>query len=142
MAEKIIDFSAKLAMLAIAKNYEHIAEDGITDFAELHSRAHDDVAFLYGFDLLQYEGEDYRERSLENRKATLQRLLAESHGIRYSEHLDGDGPTIFDHICKMGLEGIVSKRRDFGYQSGRCKSWIKVLNPASAAKLRYEEGTF
>jgi bifunctional non-homologous end joining protein LigD len=49
---------------------------------------------------------------------------------------------MFQHVCKMGLEGIVSKRRDLPYHSGRCRSWVKVRNPASAAKLRHEEGRF
>jgi bifunctional non-homologous end joining protein LigD len=38
-------------------------------------------------------------------------------------HLEGDGPIIFEHACKMGLEGIVSKRRDLPYRSGRVRSW-------------------
>jgi len=55
--------------------------------------------------------------------------------------LEGDGPIIFEHACKMGLEGIVSKRRDLPYRSGRVRSWIKVKNPASPAALRLvEEG--
>jgi bifunctional non-homologous end joining protein LigD len=45
-------------------------------------------------------------------------------------------------VCKLGLEGIVCKRRDLPYRSGVSKNWIKVRNPASAAMLRYEEGTF
>jgi ATP-dependent DNA ligase len=60
--------------------------------------------------------------------------------MRFSEHLDGDGETIFEQACKMGLEGIVSKRRDLPYRSGRCKSWVKVKNPASAAALRIQDG--
>ena len=62
--------------------------------------------------------------------------------MRFSEHLEGDGAVMFEHVCKLGLEGIVSKRRDRPYVSGRSRSWIKVRNPASAAMLRYEEGTF
>jgi len=116
--------------------------DGISDFDRLHSRQFNDEVFLYSFDLLHFNGEDYRGLPLHERKARLQRLLAESHGIRFSEHLKGHGPTIFEHICKMGLEGIVSKRRDLGYESGRSASWVKVLNPRSAARRRYREGTF
>jgi ATP-dependent DNA ligase len=63
-------------------------------------------------------------------------------GMRFSEHLDGDGETIFKHACKMGLEGIVSKRRDFPYRSGRCKSWVKLKNPGSAAVLRIQDGSW
>jgi bifunctional non-homologous end joining protein LigD len=98
--------------------------------------------FLYGFDLLQLDDEDWREHPLEKRKAKLQRLVIESHGIRYSEHLEGDGVIVFAHACKLGLEGIVSKRRDLPYSSGRSRSWVKMRNPASAAMQRYEEGTF
>ena len=46
-----------------------------------------------------------------------------------SEHLTGDGPAIYAHACKLGLEGIVSKRLGSKYRSGRCTSWIKVKNP-------------
>ena len=62
--------------------------------------------------------------------------------MRFSEHLDEDGETIFQHACKMGLEGIVSKRRDFPYRSGRCKSWVKVKNPNSPAMLRIRDGSW
>jgi bifunctional non-homologous end joining protein LigD len=57
-------------------------------------------------------------------------------GVRLSEHVEGDGPISFQHTCKMGLEGIVSKRRDLPYRSGCVRSWIKVENPASPAALR------
>ena len=83
------------------------------------SRAHDDQVFLYAFDLLELDGEDWRARPLEERKAMLASLLAKAPaGIHYSEHLDGDGATIFAHACKLGLEGIVSKHREHLYRSG------------------------
>jgi bifunctional non-homologous end joining protein LigD len=116
--------------------------DGVSDFNTLHSQAYDNRVFLFGFDLLQLGEEDWRDRPLEKRKAKLQRLLIESHGIRFSEHIEDDGTIVFAHACKLGLEGIVSKRRDLPYRSGRTKNWVKVRNPASAASLRYEEGTF
>jgi bifunctional non-homologous end joining protein LigD len=51
--------------------------------------------------------------------------------IVYSEHMDGaDGEAMFRHACAMGLEGIVSKRVDGRYKSGRCTTWVKVKNPA------------
>ena len=62
--------------------------------------------------------------------------------MRFVEHLEGEGEIIFEHVCKLGLEGIVSKRRDGPYVSGRSRSWIKVRNPASAAMQRYEDGTW
>jgi ATP-dependent DNA ligase len=112
------------------------------DFDKLHSRAHDDEAILIAFDLLELDGEDWREQPLEVRKKRLRQITRKSEGLQYSEHLDGDGAAIFENVCAMGLEGIVSKRRDFPYVSGRAKCWIKVRNPASAAMRRYEDGGF
>jgi bifunctional non-homologous end joining protein LigD len=81
--------------------------------------------------------------ALDKRKAKLAKLLARAEpGIRLNEHLEEDGAAIFRHACKLGLEGIVSKRRDFPYRSGRYKAWIKVENPTSPAMMRIEDGTF
>jgi len=99
--------------------------------------------FLYAFDLLELNGDDLRKEHLAKRKAKLAKLLARAdHGVRYNDHLEGDGSLIFTHACKLGLEGIVSKRRDFGYRSGNCKAWVKVKNPSSPAMMRIEDGTF
>jgi bifunctional non-homologous end joining protein LigD len=46
-------------------------------------------------------------------------------GVRFNEHLGGDGPTVFAHACKMGLEGIVSKRKDSMYRSGPAAPAVK-----------------
>jgi bifunctional non-homologous end joining protein LigD len=76
-----------------------------------HQRANDSV-FLYAFDLIELNGDDMRRDPLEVRKATLRSMLAKvGLGLRFNEYIEGDGPTIFAHACKMGLEGIVSKRR-------------------------------
>jgi bifunctional non-homologous end joining protein LigD len=112
------------------------------DFDKLHGRAHDGEAILIAFDLLELDGEDLREQPLETRKARLARLTRKSVGLQYSEHLEGDGALIFEQVCARGLEGIVSKRRDRPYISGRARCWIKVRNPASAAMRRYAEGTW
>ena len=60
-------------------------------------------------------------------------------GIRFNEHIDGDGETVFRHACKLGLEGTASKRRDSPYRSGRSSDWLKMKNPACAAVTREEE---
>jgi len=87
--------------------------------------------------------EDWRPQPLEKRKATLAKLFSNvGEGIYLNEHLVGDGPNIFKHACLLGLEGIVSKRCDFPYRSGRTKSWIKVKNRNSPVARRVEEGTF
>jgi bifunctional non-homologous end joining protein LigD len=60
-------------------------------------------------------------------------------GLRLNEHIEADGPTVFAHACKMGLKGIVSKRKGLPYRSGRSPDWLKMKNPAYAAVKREEE---
>jgi bifunctional non-homologous end joining protein LigD len=117
-------------------------KDGKSDFDKLLSGAHDASVFLYAFDLIELNAEDLRPAPLEHRKAKLEKLLARSDGIRFSEHLDGDGAMIFEHACKLGLEGIVSKRRELPYRSSRCQAWVKIKNPSSLAVLRIQNGTW
>jgi hypothetical protein len=68
------------------------------------------MKILYAFDLIELNGDDMRRDPLELRKAALRCMLAKAGlSLRFNEHLEGDGPTVFAHACKMGLEGIVSK---------------------------------
>jgi ATP-dependent DNA ligase len=60
--------------------------------------------------------------------------------IQYNEHVDGDGEIMFRHACKLGLEGIVCKRRDSTYRSGRTETWLKVKNPAAPGVTRFQDG--
>ena len=81
------------------------------------------------FDLLYLEGDDLRGSALKHRKATLKAVVETLPGdsiIRFSDHLDGDGETVLAHACKLGLEGIISKRTDLGYRSGRGEHWLKA----------------
>ena len=88
--------------------------------ARLHCA--DATVFLYAFDLMELNGDDLRRDPLEVRKATLRSMLAKAGlGLRFNEHLEGDGPTVFGHACKIGLEGIVSKRLGSYYRSGRTR---------------------
>src|ERR1700720_4632653 len=94
----------------------------------LHEIKHDGfrvIARIYAFDLIELDGEDMRRDPLAVRKATLASLLRRAApGLRFNEHLDEeDGPLVFAHACKMGLEGIVSKRKDSPYRSGRSPHW-------------------
>jgi ATP-dependent DNA ligase len=113
---------------------------GVAVFERLHSRACDDQAFLYAFDLLELGGEDWRPRPLEERKSKLAQLLVKAPaGIQYSEHLQGDGAAIFAHACRLGFEGIVSKHREHPYRSGRSKAWLKAKNPSAPGVTRFED---
>ena len=61
-------------------------------------------------------------------------------GIRFNEHMESDGETVFRHACKLGLECVVSKRKDSPYRSGRSPYWLKMKNAdAPAAKRDAEE---
>jgi bifunctional non-homologous end joining protein LigD len=74
------------------------------------------------------------------RKATLASVLAKAApGLRLNEHFEADGPTVFAHACKMGLEGIVSKRKMSAYRSGHSPDWLKSKNPACEAVRREAE---
>jgi bifunctional non-homologous end joining protein LigD len=115
--------------------------DGVAVFDALHRRHKATDALLYAFDLLELDGEDLRPRPLGERKARLAKLLARKPiAIVFNEHTDEDGATVFRHACKLGFEGIVSKRLGAPYRSGPSRDWIKVKNPASPAMVRARGG--
>jgi len=87
---------------------------GISDFEALCSRKHDAEVQLYAFYVLALDGEDLRRLPLSMRKTNLDRLSARRpEGIFVAPFEQGEiGPDLFRAACKMGLEGLVSKRRD------------------------------
>jgi bifunctional non-homologous end joining protein LigD len=114
-----------------------LGPDGLSRFDELSRRGTAQTAILHAFDLIEHDGEDLRNLPFLDRKAALARLLRETEaGILLNEHIAEDGPTVFAHACRLGAEGIVSKRVDGTYRSGPCPVWIKVRNPASVAVQR------
>jgi bifunctional non-homologous end joining protein LigD len=95
------------------------------------------TAILYAFDLIEHDGEDLRDRPFLERKTALARLLRDAKaGILLNEHIAEDGATVFAHACRLGAEGIVPRKIDRASQSGPCRVWIKVRNPASIAVQR------
>jgi bifunctional non-homologous end joining protein LigD len=89
------------------------------------------------FDLIEQDGEDMPNLPFLDRKAALAQLLHNTEaGILFNEHIAQEGPVVFAHACQLGAEGIVSKKIDSAYQSGPCRVWIKVRNPASFAVQR------
>ena len=111
----------------------NIGDDGTPDFRALRSQHRDHEAVLVAFDLIERDGEDLRDLPLIERKRRLARLISNTknrRAIRYGEHLKGNGASVLDYVCRLGLEGIVSKRVDAPYRSGPSKTWIKSKNPA------------
>lgn len=82
---------------------------------------------LFAFDLLFLDGRDLRRLPYAERRQLLENLLAgRDEAIRLSEEVDADGAEFFRVACELGLEGIVAKRRDAPYRSGRRPEWLKI----------------
>jgi bifunctional non-homologous end joining protein LigD len=110
----------------------YVRPDGRTDFQKLQNtlgsnHPEEEARLVYFvFDLLFYDGVDVRGAPLTRRKDLLRTILAgEGPPLMMSEHLE-DGATFLREACKAGLEGIMGKRADRPYVSGRTKDWIKV----------------
>jgi bifunctional non-homologous end joining protein LigD len=138
----IVETLARLRSRSCIIDGEAVAcdDNGVASFDLVrHHRANDSV-FLYAFDLIELNGDDLRRDPLEVRKAALAKVLAKAGpGMRFNEHIEGDGPTVFAHACKLGLEGIVSKRKDSAYRSGRSPDWLKMKNADAPAVKREED---
>jgi len=127
IADSVAELPAKRAI--IDGEAVVLSEAGIADFhalrVELDGRSR--RLRLQAFDLLALDGEDLRARPLLERKACLQALLAGAPpSIAYVDHMTGDSAKILAHACRMGIEGIVSKRADSPYRSGRSTAWVKT----------------
>jgi bifunctional non-homologous end joining protein LigD len=107
--------------------------NGAPNFSSLQAALSDgkteDLIF-FAFDLLFAEGLDYRRLPLGERKDRLKELLEarkkKSSQIRYVEHFESGGDAVLQSACKLELEGIVSKKLDAPYRSGRTESWTKA----------------
>lgn len=105
--------------------------DGHSWFDALRDSEASSGAVLVAFDVLEIDGLDLRRQPLERRLSMLAELLAglPTGGLMLSEGILAEGETVFSHACKMGLEGIVSKRLGSKYRGGRSSDWIKTKNP-------------
>ena len=120
-----------------------LAKDGRSDFSTLQRRlgvggrgaeAQRGRLVYQLFDLLYLDGVDLRRRPLVERKAALERSLtaaATDAALRFTDHLSGDGAGVLAAACKLGLEGVISKRADSGYHAGRGRDWLKSVCLAS-----------
>jgi ATP-dependent DNA ligase len=138
---RIVEEAARLREpLIIDAEVVCLSPKGVPDFDALHGRTADKQAVALAFDLLL---QDIRRQPLIERKKELRWVLRKAgKGIQYVEHTEGDGERMFAAVCKLGLEGIVSKRLTSVYKSGPSKTWIKVKNPKSPAATRVIDGTF
>jgi bifunctional non-homologous end joining protein LigD len=103
--------------------------DGSTSFQALQNALGKgtEQPIYYAFDLLYLNGYDLRKAPLIERKALLSSLLQKTDGlVRFSDHCQGAGEELFNSACKYALEGIISKRVDRPYTSGRTSDWLKI----------------
>jgi bifunctional non-homologous end joining protein LigD len=113
---------------------------GLAVFDLICRKRHGGDAVLLAFDLIELDGEDLRRAPIEHRKRQLAKLVRRPQaGIVVNEVFEGDGDILFDHACKLGCEGIVSKRVGSLYRSGRSPHWLKVKNPKAPAVKREAE---
>ncbi|MCJ9701368.1 MULTISPECIES: DNA ligase D [unclassified Bradyrhizobium] len=139
---KGLDWTGKFAAIAkeagslpdVTIDGEIVALDhnGAPNFSSLQAALSDgktDELIFFAFDLLFAEGQDYRRLPLGERKAQLKKLLEarkrKSTQIRYVEHFESGGDAVLQSACKLELEGVVSKKLDAPYRSGRTESWVK-----------------
>jgi len=115
--------------------------DGLAVFDLIRGHGSKASAVLCAFDLLELDGKDLRREPIEKRKALLAELLRGSKlSIVLNEVYKDGGAIVFREACKLGCEGIVSKRLGSMYRSGRSPHWVKVKNPkAPAVKREVEE---
>ena len=114
--------------------------NGLPVFDRLRYRGQDGAVFLFAFDLIELNGQDLRRDPIETRKRQLATLLRNALvGLQLNEHIAEPGDIVFRHACKLGLEGIVSKRLGSRYRSGRSHDWLKMKNPAAPAVKREAE---
>ena len=115
-------------------------DDGIALFERIRYRRFDSSVFMYAFDLIELNGDDLRREPLEWRKAALERPLARAgYGVQVNEHLEAEGPLVFEHACRMGLEGIVSKRKKLVVQLRALAGLDEGEEPEGAAVTRLAE---
>ena len=139
----IVEALASLSSISCILDGEAVAwgDDGIPSLERLRSGRYDANVFLYVFDLIELNGSDMRGSPLQDRKAALAKIVSRAEqGIQLNEHTEEDGAIVFEDVRKLGLEGIVSKRKDSRYVSGRSDSWVKCKNRASPAVRREAKG--
>lgn len=131
--ERIADALAALPCETALIDGEVVAlgESGVSSFSALQAALSDgETANLvfFAFDLLHLDGENLQREPLLARKERLEELLKAAEPdtpLRYSEHFIKPGQTMLRHACRMGLEGVISKRAEAPYRSGRGRDWIK-----------------
>ena len=129
IAEALLTLPTNIAL--IDGEVAFVLPTGVTDFKSLqeHIDTPNPAIRYFAFDLLSLDGKDWRKKKLTERRAQLAKLLSAkgvSDFLIYADYVEGPGQEFFAQACAAGLEGIVSKRADRPYISGRGKDWLKI----------------
>jgi bifunctional non-homologous end joining protein LigD len=146
------DFSSRFPFIAMAVSKLRVRsylidgeavvcdDNGLAVFELIRQHGAGERAVLCAFDLLELDGKDLRRRPIEKRKELLAELLNGSQvGIVFNECFGEDGAIVFREACRLGCEGIVSKRLGSIYRRGRSPLWLKVNNPTAPVVKREAE---
>jgi bifunctional non-homologous end joining protein LigD len=147
------DFSARFPFIAMALGKLSVRsclidgeaivcdENGLAVFELIRRHGALAAAVHCAFDLLELDGKDLRRQPIEERRRLLSILLRGSNlSIVLNETFEEDGAIVFREACRLGCEGIVSKKLGSTYRRGRSPLWLKVKNPnAPAVKREAEE---
>jgi bifunctional non-homologous end joining protein LigD len=129
IAKALLTFPAETVLLD--GEIAFVLPSGVTDFKSLQEHIdspHGSIRYFL-FDLLSLDGKDWRKKPLKDRREKLAGLMAAkgvSNFLVYADHVEGSGSEFLAQACAAGLEGIVSKRADRPYLSGRGKDWLKI----------------
>ena len=132
--KRVADAIKQMKLGAALVDGEVVVETGsgvssFTGLQEALKDEHSDRMVFYAFDLLYLDGVSLVNAALTARKTLLAGLLDDAPAggpIRYSDHIEAEGDEIVRHACRLGLEGVISKRRDLPYRSGRRGDWLKT----------------
>ena len=123
------DLAQAFSSVPIVVDGEIVSLDkkGRSDFQRLQYSGKERVALTYvAFDVLYADGQDLRKRPLDERKALLERLIADETLVMYSKHIVGKGTKLYEQAKRNDLEGIIAKKRASTYQERRSRDWLKI----------------
>jgi bifunctional non-homologous end joining protein LigD len=115
-----------------------IDDAGLPCFDELRKSHRSCSIIFYAFDLIELNGKDVRDLPLRKRKALLKPILerGRNNRIRFTEHIVGEGLALFEQLEERQIEGMVAKKLDSKYESGRTRKWLKVKTSAGKEEIR------
>ena len=123
------DLAQAFSSVPIVVDGEIVSLDkkGRSDFQRLQYYGKERVALTYvAFDVLYADGQDLRKHPLDERKALLERLIADETLVMYSKHIVGKGTKLYEQAKRNDLEGIIAKKRASTYQERRSRDWLKI----------------